>query len=183
MWQWINPTADIALISVGVALISMALQVRFTDRKKMKSLQKDMKERQKKMRELAGKTDGNSIAELKKLEQEMTQALSESMKHSMQSMMKVLPLSLPLILVWFVLAANYSLMAIWIPFPFTLVKSLWAFITPGTTLNTIGWVWWYVICAFVASIVINAVLTRIEERLEAKHFARQTGNNLGGQNG
>ncbi len=171
---------DIALISIGVALISMLLQIKFTDRKKLRTMQKDMKERQTKMRALSGKTDGNSLAELKKLEQEMMQSLNESMKHSMQSMMKILPLSLPLILVWFVLAANYSTIAVWIPFPFTLVKNFWALIVENTPLNTIGWIWWYVICAFVASIIINAIVTKIEARLESKQPVQSLSNNSGG---
>lgn len=156
MWQLINPTIDIALISTGIAVVSQLFQIKFTDRKKMRTMQKGMKEKQKKMRELAGKTDGNSLAELKKLEQEMMQSLNESMKHSMSSMIKLMPLTVIFLFVYWLLGSTYGTVAVPTLFPISIFKP------------AMGWIWWYVICVFIASIAMNVITNAIENRMESK---------------
>ncbi|MBI2530266.1 MAG: DUF106 domain-containing protein [Candidatus Diapherotrites archaeon] len=156
MWQLINPTIDILLISIGIAAVSQLFQMKFTDRKKMRAMQKEMKDKQKRMRELAGKTDANALAEIKKLEQEMMHALNESMKHSMGSMIKLMPLTVIFLFVYWLLGSAYGSSAVPTLFPISIVKP------------AMGWIWWYVICVFIASIVISALTNAVENRMESK---------------
>ena len=151
-----GPTIDILLLSIGIAIVSQLFQIKFTDRKKMRTMQKEMKEKQKKMRGLSGKTDGNSLAELKKLEQEMMQSLNESMKHSMSSMIKLMPLTVIFLFVYWLLGSTYGKIAVPTLFPISIFKP------------AMGWIWWYVICVFIASIVINVVTNAIENKMELK---------------
>ena len=156
MWQLINPTIDILLLSIVIAIVSQLFQIKFTDRKKMRAMQKDMKDKQKKMRELAGKTDANAVAEIKKLEQEMMQSLNESMKHSMSSMIKLMPLTVIFLLVYWLLGSTYGKLAVPTLFPINILKP------------AMSWIWWYVICVFIASIALNLITNAVENKLEAK---------------
>lgn len=120
-----------------------------------------MNENQKKMNELLKRSDEASKKEMERLQAESL----ESMNVMMQGNMKYMLFSMPVFLVFFaVLGSLYGSFIVNLPFPVPLVHRNFSF----EITSRISWLWWYIYCGLIASIVINLITSALEKRGEKK---------------
>lgn len=152
MQMLFNATVDIAIISVGVALLSQFLQDKIMGKNVMKERQQKIKEKRQKMQELLKKSDRKSQEELKEVEKEMMQMTSEMMQGSMRYMMFTLPI---FAVVFFIIGSNYGTAIIDLPIALPWIDGKW-----HTQTN---WIGWYIICALLTSMLVKLILNVIQE--------------------
>jgi len=147
VFQVISPTVDIALLALLVSVVSIVVQYKFLDRKKMNEMQKQMKENQKRMMELLKREDDKAKKELKQIEQEMNRALNEVMKNSMKGMM-VAFIYLPIL--WALPAYADSTLPVG-------EVNVWLLHLPNYYA-------YYIISAIVFSLIANTVWTQVIDK-------------------
>lgn len=151
-----NPMVEIALVSLVMSIVSNAMQMKFGNKKAMKENQNKMKEKQKRIRELAGKNDHESKKEADALQKEMLELMNASMQGSMKYMLFSFPV---FIVVFWLLSMGYSGMLIQLPIGLPVIHRNWAF----EITSSISWLWWYIYCSFISSIIISIVLKAIKK--------------------
>src|SRR3989338_4829232 len=90
-----DPRVEIALISVGIALVSQLLQRKLMPREATQKRQEKIKKHQARMKELANKNDAKSKNELEALEKEMMEEMQVMMQGSTRMMMFSMVFILP----------------------------------------------------------------------------------------
>ncbi len=146
-----DPQVEIALISVGIALVSQLLQRKLMPREATQKRQEKIKKHQARMKELANKNDAKSKNELETLEKEMMEEMQVMMQGSTRMMMFSMVFILPVF--WF-LGEAYKEAIVQLPFPIPWFAENWV-IKFFTETN---WIGWYVLCSLVTSLVLNAAL-------------------------
>ena len=146
-----DPRVEIALISVGIALVSQLLQRKLMPREATQKRQEKIKKHQARMKELANKNDAKSKNELEALEKEMMEEMQVMMQGSTRMMMFSMVFILPVF--WF-LGEAYKEVTVQLPFPIPWFAENWV-IKFFTETN---WIGWYVLCSLVTSLVLNAAL-------------------------
>ncbi|MCR4368334.1 MAG: EMC3/TMCO1 family protein [archaeon] len=156
--MFVNPMIDIALITLGLALISQAIQAKFMDRDGMKRKQEEMKEKQKRMKELMAKGDQKSKNELEALEKEMFESMNQMLKGSSKVMIASLVVFLP---AFALLAFLYSDAVIDLPIPLPWFSQGFELFNPATWgiefLTQSGWFGWYFAAYLGITIAINLI--------------------------
>lgn len=150
-FQIINPTADIAIIALLIAVFNIILQLKFGKWKESRRIQKEIKEKNKRLMELLKKGDEKSKKEADELQK---QILADTFK-PMQNMTKPMLINLAVIvIIWPVIGATYSQAGylISIPWDIPILGAKW------------GWLKWYIVTAFVFSGIINLILGKLEEK-------------------
>lgn len=157
-FQIISPTVDIAIIACALAVISMAIQVKFLDWKKTRRMQKSVQEKNKKVMELMKKGDEHSKKEAEELQRQLMQEMSEQFKNLPKQMIVSLVIFLPAFaLIKFLYEGAGALLTL--PIDFTLDVVLFK-----TNLATWGWFKWYALCGFITAMALNIILGKLEER-------------------
>ncbi|MDD5148295.1 MAG: EMC3/TMCO1 family protein [Candidatus ainarchaeum sp.] len=147
----ISPVVDIAIVSFVMAIVSQILQRKFLDRKKMKESQEQIKQMQKRLNELLKKQDEQSKKEAMRLQNEMLQTMNAQMKGSMKHML----ISLPIFwIVFAIVGALYLGVMITAPVALPVIHRNFSF----EITQTISWLWWYIYCSIIFSIIISIVL-------------------------
>ncbi|MFH1751343.1 MAG: EMC3/TMCO1 family protein [archaeon] len=145
-----NPTIDIAIFGILLALISLLVQRKLVDRKLMKSIQKSMKEKQKKIKELSKEGHEKNKTEIDRLQKEMLEDSSRMMKGSMKHMLVIAVIFFPVF--WFI-STNYD-----------------GSITPiGEFMGFKGHYTWYIAVSITASIAMNIIFKIIDKVKEGKN--------------
>jgi len=154
----ISPAIDIAIIAIVLAVLSMAIQIKFLDWKKTRRMQKSVQEKNKKVMELMKKGDEHSKKEAEELQRQLMQEMSEQFKNLPKQMIISLVIFLPAFaLIRYLYEGAGALLTL--PIDFTLDAVIFK-----TNLATWGWFKWYALCGFVASIVLTTVLGKLEEK-------------------
>jgi uncharacterized membrane protein (DUF106 family) len=126
----------IALISMGLAIMSALVRKAVLDQEKMKETKEKLKKHQEEMKKA---TKTGDTKKLQKNQEEMMKLTMENLKHSFRPMLITF---IPFILVFTWLREQYS--------------------TIGTVASlagyNLGWFWWYLICAMTVSLFINKIL-------------------------
>jgi len=126
----------IALISMGLAVMSALVRKAVLDQEKMKETKEKLKRHQEEMKQA---TKSGDTKKLQKAQGEMMKLTMENLKHSFRPMLITF---VPFILVFTWLRDQYGSAGT--------VASLAGF--------DLGWFWWYLICAMAVSIIINKIL-------------------------
>lgn len=156
--MFINPQIDIALIAIALAVVSQVMQHTLTDRKWMKSSQKEMKEKQERIKELMKKGD-SAKGEIERLEKEMMDAMSKMMSGSMRLMLVSMIVFIPAL--WF-LTGTYGNVVVPLPIPIPWLGG--EGIIPIMLYNETNWLGWYLLCSLASSLGLNAVVNIAERR-------------------
>jgi len=143
---FVNPMVDIAFISVGVAILSQAIQRLLGSKEAMKKHQDNMKSKQEKMKELMKKTDKQSQQELEKHQAEMLESMNAMMKGSMKMMVVSMIVFIPIL---YLLRISYE-GTIMVPHPYNIDIPFFG--------ATAGWLEIYIVFSLVASLVLNSLL-------------------------
>ena len=150
-FQIINPVIDIAAFAVILAVISIAVQIKFLGWKKTRVLQKSIQEKNKKAMELMKKGDAQSKKEADEIQKQVMQDMSEQFKNLPKQMI----ISLIIFLPPFTLIRMYygdSGYLIQLPWDIPILGAKW------------GWLKWYFVTGFIASILLNTILGKLEEK-------------------
>jgi len=156
----ISPTVDIAVLAIIVTVISVFLQGKLMDRKKMKRQQEEMKERQKKIKELSKNSDEKSKKEMERMQTEMLEASTEMMKGSMKYMMVSMVVFLPILyaITWLYAGTKTIIGNVTIPFTSWTVPSYLA---------------WYIGVGIISGILLNAIVKAMDKRKEAEQNKKE----------
>lgn len=155
----LNSVIDIALISIGMAIVSRFLQHRFGKRNEMVAVQAQMKEKQKQIQELYKKGDDASKKKADELQSEMMQSMNTMMGANLKVMVISMIVFLPAL--W-ALNEWYSKAPVILPFDFLIAHRggpffIWFEIGTVTT-----WLWWYIAVSLIASVVLGFVLKQLK---------------------
>ncbi len=151
-----NPAIQLVLVSALFAVISQTVQLIFGNRKEMRHIQKSMKEKNKEWKELMKKGDAADKQSLERVQGEMMSLSKESMKRMPKLMIVNMLVFLPL----FAFVSNaYQGTQVALFFPLNLI---WA---QG------DWFWFYVLCSFIISMVVNHVLNTYDTHHEKKNVS------------
>ena len=146
---FISAFADIALIALGLALMSQIVRRKFMDPKKMKKERVEMKEKQKEIKELMKNDDQKSKTEVQRLQREIMELASGSMRGSMKMMLFTLPVYF---LVFIFLRMSYTGIYFF-SYPFAL--PLFG--------EQAGWLDWYILSALVSAIVLGIIFKIVDK--------------------
>ena len=151
--------ADIALISMGLTIVSQFLQNRFAHRDEMKAHQEKMKKHQEKMKELMKKDDHQSRSEREKIEAELMEEMNKMMSKSMKVMMFSLLVFLP---AYWVLGNFFEKEIIALPVPLPWLANGFDLLNPGTwgiqLYSQTNWFGWYFVTYLVITVVIGQIM-------------------------
>ena len=154
---FINPAADIAVISALLAIGSRALQEKMGITKKQKASQKKLKEKQAKAKELMKKTDDkNAMKELEAVQKEMMEISLESMQAMNKYLLFYLPVTLAVFV--FIIPPLYGKAIIDLPVPVPWFGDNWSIMFYEQT----NWIGWYVLLSLIFSAAINLAFTAFE---------------------
>lgn len=151
-----NAIVDIALAAVLLALAAQLIRRKLIDDKKMKEQQNTIKEHQKKMRELAGKNDPKSKAELQKAQNEMLEITGDMMQGSMKMMLYSFPLYIG---AFWLLGYLYETAVINLPVPVPWFGENFSIKLYEQT----NWVGWYVLIALISGIVLSVIFKVVDK--------------------
>lgn len=156
----ISPQVDIAMIAIGLSIVSQIIQRKVVNRGEMKRKQAEMKGKQNRIKELMKRNDTKSKNELQVLEREMMEAMSTMMKGSMKMMVYSMILFIPTL--WF-LSSSYGNEVIPLPIsiPWFGTESL------IQLYNETNWIGWYVLTSLICSLSFNAIIN-IYEKIKGK---------------
>ena len=126
----------IALISMGLAIMSALVRKAVLDQDKMRETKEKLKKYQEEMKKA---TKSGDTKKLQKSQAEMMKLTMENLKHSFRPMLITF---VPFILVFTWLKDQYGSAGT--------VVSLFGF--------NLGWFWWYLLCAMTVSLIINKLL-------------------------
>ncbi|RLI91520.1 MAG: hypothetical protein DRO89_03835 [Candidatus Altiarchaeales archaeon] len=126
----------IALISIGLAIMSALVRKAVLDQDKMRETKEKLKKYQEEMKKA---TKSGDTKRLQKSQAEMMKLTMENLKHSFRP---TLITFVPFILVFTWLKDQYGSAGT--------VVSLFGF--------NLGWFWWYLLCAMTVSLIINKLL-------------------------
>ncbi len=126
----------IALVSVGVAIMSSLVRMATLDMKKMREMKEKIKEHQKTLKEA---TKSSDIKGAKRAQEELMRLTIENMKHSFRPMIITF---VPFILIFYWLREQYGSAGV--------VASISGF--------GLDWLGWYIICSIISSIILNKLL-------------------------
>ncbi|HDH41596.1 MAG TPA: DUF106 domain-containing protein [Candidatus Altiarchaeales archaeon] len=126
----------IALISMGLAIMSALVRKAVLDQDKMRETKEKLKKYQEEMKKA---TKSGDTKRLQESQAEMMKLTMENLKHSFRPMLITF---VPFILVFTWLKDQYGSAGT--------VVSLFGF--------NLGWFWWYLICAMTVSLIINKLL-------------------------
>jgi len=126
----------IALISMGLAIMSALVRKAVLDQEKMRETKEKLKRYQEEMKKA---TKSGDTKKLQKSQAEMMKLTMENLKHSFRPMLITF---VPFVLVFTWLKDQYGSVGT--------VVSLFGF--------NLGWFWWYLLCAMTVSLIINKLL-------------------------
>jgi len=126
----------IALISMGLAIMSTLVRKAVLDQEKMRETKEKLKRYQEEMKKA---TKSGDTKKLQKSQAEMMKLTMENLKHSFRPMLITF---VPFVLVFTWLKDQYGSVGT--------VVSLFGF--------NLGWFWWYLLCAMTVSLIINKLL-------------------------
>jgi len=126
----------IAIISMGLAIMSALVRKAVLDQDKMRETKEKLKKYQEEMKKA---TKSGDTKRLQESQAEMMKLTMENLKHSFRPMLITF---VPFILVFTWLKDQYGSAGT--------VVSLFGF--------NLGWFWWYLICAMTVSLIINKLL-------------------------
>ncbi|MEW6295427.1 MAG: EMC3/TMCO1 family protein [Candidatus Diapherotrites archaeon] len=156
----ISPTVDIAVLAIIVTGISVFLQGKLTDRKKMKKQQDEMKEKQKRIKELSKNSDKKSKKEMARIQMEILEASTEMMKGSMKYMMVSMVVFLPIL---------YA-----ITFLYSGTKTIIGNVTiPFTSWVVPSYLAWYIGVGIISGIILNAIVKAMDKRKEEEQNKKE----------
>ena len=127
---------EVALIALGIALVSSMVNKIVLDKELMKEMKEKMSQHQKEMKKAAKASDSKRSQEL---QGEYMKMLMEHMKHSFRPVMITF---IPFILIFQWLRSTYVDVGT--------VATLFGF--------SLSWFAWYFICVMIISMIINRVL-------------------------
>lgn len=158
---YINPAIEIALIGIGVSVISIILQILLTNKKKQLEIQHKMKERNARMKELIKANTEQSKNEIGLLQKQMLDESMEMMQDNTKYMIVSMIVFLPLL--GFVMSF-YSKAGVVV----NLLKPLAAFNLFGIFPFTFAshWFWVYFGACLITSIALSAI---VNSHLKKKH--------------
>lgn len=148
-----NPAMQLVLISAAFAVITQIVQLVFGNRKEMRRVQKAMKAKNTEFKELMKKGDQADKNELERVQKEMMDLSTQTMKSMPKLMIVNMVVFLPL---FGLVSSAYDGTKINLFFPLNLI---W---------EQGDWFWFYVLCSFLISMVVNHVLNMYDERNEKK---------------
>lgn len=148
-----NPAMQLVLISAAFAVITQVVQLVFGNRKEMRRVQKAMKVKNAEFKELMKKGDQADKNEVERVQKEMLDLSTQTMKTMPKLMIVNMVVFLPL---FGLVSSAYDGTKVNLFFPLNLV---WA---QG------DWFWFYVLCSFLISMVVNHVLNMYDEKNEKK---------------
>ncbi len=150
---------EIALITVGLTIVSQVLQNKFAHKDEMKAHQEKLKGHQKKMNELMKKDDQRSKQELETVQAEMMEEMNRMMSKSTKVMMFSLVVFLP---AFWVLGLFYEKAVIDLPVPLPWLKNGFDLLNIGTwgveVYNQTNWFGWYFVSYLVMTIIIGQIM-------------------------
>lgn len=126
-----NPLLAIILISATMSLFSTLLMKHFTDQEHLKTLKKRQKELNKEIREATKKKETHQLEDLNK---ELVEISLTMMKSSFSVKMMLITF-IPVILL------------------FSWLRGIYNPATPDAVPLLSGWLWWYIGCAVVSSMI------------------------------
>ncbi len=147
-----NPAMDLVVISALFAVISQTLQLILGNRKETRRVQKNMKEKNAELKELMKKGE-SAKNDVERVQREMMELSTSTMKNMPKLMIVNMIVFLPL---FGLVSHAYNGTKINLFFPLNMV---WA---QG------DWFWFYVMCSFLISMVVNHVLNTYDEQKEKK---------------
>lgn len=143
---------DLVVISALFAVISQTLQLILGNRKETRRVQKNMKEKNAELKELMKKGE-SAKNDVERVQREMMELSTSTMKNMPKLMIVNMIVFLPL---FGLVSHAYNGTKINLFFPLNMV---WA---QG------DWFWFYVMCSFLISMVVNHVLNTYDEKKEKK---------------
>ncbi|MBM3281815.1 MAG: DUF106 domain-containing protein [Candidatus Diapherotrites archaeon] len=147
-----NPAMDLVVISALFAVISQTVQLVMGNRKETRRIQKNMKEKNAELKELMKKGE-SAKNEVERVQREMMELSTSTMKNMPKLMIVNMIVFLPL---FGLVSHAYNGTKIELFYPLNMV---WA---QG------DWFWFYVLCSFLISMVVNHVLNTYDNHLEKK---------------
>ncbi len=148
-----NPAMDLVVVSALFAVISQTVQLVFGNRKETRRVQTAMKEKNKELKELMKKGDQTDKTAVERVQKEMMELSSQTMKNMPKLMIVNMIVFLPL---FGLVSHAYQGTKINLFFPLNLV---WV---QG------DWFWFYVMCSFLISMVVNHALNTYDTNKEKK---------------
>lgn len=152
-----GPEVDVAIISFGLSVVSQVMSRKFANRDEMMDKQKKMKDKQQRINELMKKEDAQSKRELESLQQEMLEDMQTMMQGSMRMMIFSMIVFVPTF--WFI-GETYQKAVFNLPVPIPWFGENWSV----QIYNQTNWMGWYVLCALVFGIVLNAGLNLMKKK-------------------
>ena len=151
--------AEIAAITVVLALVSQFVQNKYINKDEMKRQQEEIKGKQKRMKELMQKGDQKSKNELDSLEKEMLESMQKMMGSSTKVMIASMVIFIPALLV---LGALYANDTIQLPVPVPWLSEGFDLFNIGTwgveIYTQTNWFGWYFLAYLVVTVIINVAL-------------------------
>jgi uncharacterized membrane protein (DUF106 family) len=147
-----NPAMDLVVVSALFAVISQVVKLVFGNRKETRRVQKSMKEKNKELKELMKKGE-QSKNDVERVQKEMMELSTSTMKNMPKLMIVNMIVFLPL---FGLVSHAYNGTKVALFYPLNLI---WA---EG------DWFWFYVMCSFLISMVVNHVLNTYDEKKEKK---------------
>ena len=148
-----NPAIQMVLVSAIFAVISQVVQLVVGKRHEMRKTQKAMREKNKEFKELMKKGESHKT-ETERVQREMLDLSTQSMKNMPKLMIVNMIVFLPL---FGYVSQAYEGTKVPLFFPLNLV---WG--AQG------DWFWFYVLCSFLISMIVNQVLNAYDENKEKK---------------
>jgi uncharacterized membrane protein (DUF106 family) len=132
----ITPAGEtIALVSIGLSIMSALVRRAVLDMDKMNEMKQQMKKHQETLKQA---TKSGEKKKAQKAQEELMKLTMENMKHSFKPMIITF---IPFILIFYWLRDQYG--------------------NVGEVANLFGfgltWFWWYLVCAMIFSIILNKV--------------------------
>lgn len=150
-FQIINPTIDIMIIAFLLSLLSIAIQVKFLNWKETRRIQKSTQEKNKKVMELMKKGDEHSKREADELQKQIMQDMQLQFKNMpKQLIVNMIVFLPPFMLIRELYSSAGYLMTI--PFDIPLLGAHW------------GWFKWYAVCSLIFGLIMNAIISKLEEK-------------------
>ena len=151
-----NMGLEIAVFSVGLALASRLLQIRFGNKKHTNALQEGIKKKQEQLKELLKKDDQKSKAQAQTIQTEMMEDLNKVMNSSMKVMIISSALFLPALALMGFLYNGQNIAA---PFPIPVFHRgtdfpFWVELSAKS--NWFSWYfWWALIASFALTFIFK----------------------------
>lgn len=147
-----NPAMDLVVISALFAVISQTVQLVMGNRKETRRIQKNMREKNAELKELMKKGE-SAKNDVERVQREMMELSTSTMKNMPKLMIVNMIVFLPL---FGLVSHAYNGIKVELFFPLNMV---WA---QGE------WFWFYVLCSFLISMVVNHVLNTYDNHIEKK---------------